>query len=208
MLTYYVVDDLRTAESQDGDAYSLLDRAIRAYRMPLSNRAKALCVRRDEETMDLVRCLPTTPRSPVGEDVLVLDFLDHPDWCSDRAVMLTARTLADKLYIRYCLFRGCLLPVPVTDKLPRNLQDKRLWSTVPSNPNTAVRWIDVAGVGRLSPAEFKRRYRSKDSAALFCPLVMRITAFVRKPNGRGKTLKLLPWEFHLMAKAQADEKSQ
>ena len=208
MLTYYVVDDLRTAEAQNGDAYTLLDRAVRAYRMPLSNRVKALKVCRDGETMDLVRCLPTAPRSPVGEDVLVLDFLDHPDWRSDRAVMLTARTVADKLYIRYCLFRGCLLPVPVTDKLPRNLQDKRLWGTVPSSPNTAVRWIDVAGVGRLSPAEFKRRYRSKDSAALFCPLILRITAFVRKPNGRCITLKLLPWEFHLMAKAQADEKSQ
>lgn len=203
MLTYYVVDDLQTAESQNGDAYTLLDRAIRAYRLPLSNRAKALKVRRGEETMDLVRCLPTVPRSPVGENVLVLDFLDNPDWRSDRAVMLTAQTLADKLHIRYCQFRGCLLPVPVMDKLPRNLQDKRLWGSVPGDPNTAIRWIDVAGVGRLSPAEFKRRYISKDSAAFFCPLVMRITAFVRKPNGRCKTLKLLPWEFHLMAKAQA-----
>ena len=30
MLTYYVVDDLRTAEARSGDAYTLLDRAVRA----------------------------------------------------------------------------------------------------------------------------------------------------------------------------------
>ena len=42
MLTYHVIDDLRSAEAQNGDAYTLLDRAVRAYRMPLSNRVKAL----------------------------------------------------------------------------------------------------------------------------------------------------------------------
>lgn len=143
----------------------------------------------------------------------MLDFLERPDWRSDRSVMLAARTLADKLHIRYCLFHGCLLPVPVTDRLPRNLRDKRLWGSVPGNPNTAVRWIDVAGVGRLSPAEFRRRYCSAVSLSLkntrpFYPLVLRITAFMRKPNGRCKTYKLLPWEFHLMAKARASTEHQ
>lgn len=208
MLAYYVVDNLQVAEPQNGETFTLLDRAIRAYRLPLSNRVKTLRVRRGAETMDLVRCLPTVPRSPVGEDVLVLDFLDHPGWRSDRAVRLTARTLVDKLHIRYCLFHGCLLPAPITDKLPRNLQGKRIWGTVPGDPNTAVRWIDVAGVGRLSPAEFRRRYLSRDSNAFSRPLVMRVTALVRKPNGWCKTIKLLPWEFHLMAKARIDTEAK
>lgn len=204
MLVYCVADDLQAVDPKDGGAYTLLDRAIRAYRLILSNRVKALRIRRGEETMDLVRCLTTNPHNPVGEDALVLDFLDCPGWRGDRAVMLAARTLADKLNIRYCLFRGCLLPVPVTDKLPRNLQDKRLWGSVPGDPYTAVRWLDVAGVGRLSPAEFRRRYRSDGSASYSYPLILRITAFVRKPNGRCKTLKLLPWEFHLLARAEAE----
>ena len=208
MMVYYVVDDLQAAGPQDGDSYTLLDRAVRAYRLILSNRIKALRVRRNGETIDLVRCVPTVPRNPVGEDAMVLDFLDSPGWWPDRAVMHTARTVADKLNIRYCLFHGCLLPVPVTDKLPRNLQGTRLWTSGPGTPSTAVRWIDVAGVGRLSPAEFRRRYCAATSAAFTYPLVTRITAAVRKPNGRRKTLKLLPWEFHLMARVPADAKSQ
>lgn len=203
MLTYYVIEDFLNEDTQDTAPFTLLDRAIRAYRLLLSNRTKALRVRRESEYIDLLQCLPTTPHDPVGEDALVLDFLDRPDWRSDRAVMLAARTLADKLHIRYCLFRGCLLPVPVTDKLPRNLVDKRLWESVPGNPLSSVRWIDVAGVGRLSPAEFRRRYLS-ENCAISPPLVMRLTAFLRHGNGRCKTHKLLPWEFHLLARAGSE----
>ena len=115
---------------------------------------------------------------------MVLDFLDRPDWRADRAVKLTARTLADKLHIRYCLFRRCILPVPVTDKLPRNLRDLRLC--------------------RLSPGEFRRRYRTQSGVSFTYPLVLRLTAHVRRPNGRCRDIKLLPWEFHLMARAREE----
>lgn len=239
MLAYQIVNDLCADDPRPGDVFTLLDRAIRAYRLILSDRGKALRVRRNGETMDLILCLPTNPRNPVREDVMVLDFLDRPDWRADRAVKLAARTLADKLHIRYCLFRGCILPVPVTDKLPRNLRDLRLWSTVPGDPATAVRWVEVAGVGRLSPGEFRRRYRVAASSASLAPpqagelahsaaspfptkpeerlcggpsgratfsypLVTRITAHVRRPNGRCRDIKLLPWEFHLMARAREE----
>jgi len=201
VLVYYVLEDFME-EAQEAAPFTLLDRAIRAYRLVLSNRPKALRARCGEEYIDLVRCLPTHPHDPVGEDAMCLDFLDDPDWRSDRALKAAARMLADKLNIRYCLFRGCLLPAPVTDKLPRNLADMRLWPTVPGQPATAVRWVDVAGVGRLSAAEFRRRYLLTGSAFASqraYPLVLRLTAYVRKPNGRCKTLKLLPWEFHLLA---------
>lgn len=204
MLAYQIVNDLCADDPRPGDVFTLLDRAIRAYRLILSDRGKALRVRRNGETMDLIRCLPTNPRNPVREDVMVLDFLDRPDWRADRAVKLTARTLADKLHIRYCLFRGCILPVPVTDKLPRNLRALRLWSTVPGDPATAVRWVEVAGVGRLSPGEFRRRYHFREGTSFTYPLVLRLTAHVRRPNGRCRDLKLLPWEFHLMARAREE----
>lgn len=240
MLAYQIVNDLCADDPRPGDVFTLLDRAIRAYRLILSDRGKALRVRRNGETMDLILCLPTSssqasypslsgyarklthsaapplptkpggrlcggPKcNPVREDVMVLDFLDRPDWRADRAVKLTARTLADKLHIRYCLFRGCILPVPVTDKLPRNLRDLRLWSTVPGDPATAVRWVEVAGVGRLSPGEFRRRYRTQSGVSFTYPLVLRLTAHVRRPNGRCRDIKLLPWEFHLMARAREE----
>lgn len=206
MLTYYAAEDLHAAESQDGGSYTLLDRAIRSYRLILSNKIKALRVDRNGESLDLVRCIPIHPHDSVGEDVMVLDFLDHPDWRADRAITHAARTLADKLHIRYCLFRGCVLPVPVTDKLPRNLRDLRLWSTVPGDPATAVRWVEVAGVGRLSPGEFRRRYRAREGTSFTYPLILRITAHIRRPNGRCRDLKLLPWEFHLMARAREEER--
>lgn len=206
MLTYHVVNDFCADGPQPSDVFTLLDRAIRLYRLVLSDRSKALRVGRNGETLDMVRCVLTNPCNPVREDVLVLDFLDHPDWRADRAIPHAARTLADKLHIRYCLFRGCVLPVPVTDKLPRNLRGLRLWPTVPGDPATAVRWVEVAGVGRLSPGEFRRRYRAQSGAAFSYPLVLRLTAHVRRPNGRCRDLKLLPWEFHLMARAREEER--
>ena len=206
MLTYYVMEDLHAAESQDGGSYTSLDRAIRSYRLILSNKIKSLRVGRNGESLDLVRCIPIHPHDSVGEDVMVLDFLDRPDWRADQAITHAARTLADKLHIRYCLFRGCVLPVPVTDKLPRNLRGLRLWPTVPGDPATAVRWVEVAGVGRLSPGEFRRRYRTQSGAAFSYPLILRLTAHIRRPNGRCRDLKLLPWEFHLMARAREEER--
>ena len=83
MLTYYVIEDLLNEDTQDTAPFTLLDRAIRAYRLLLSNRTKALRMRREDEYIDLVQCLPTTPRDPVGEDSLALDFLDRPDWRSE-----------------------------------------------------------------------------------------------------------------------------
>ena len=141
-----------------------------------------------------------------GEDVMVLRFLDFPIWKSDPNVMPIAQELASRLHIRYCLFRRCIIPVPDRDKLPRSLRNKFLWPDVPGDFNTAAQWIYVAGAGRLSPAEFKRRYG--DGSAFVYPLVVHISAFGVDKRGNYHSLQVSPWEFHQLVKRSKERISQ
>ena len=195
MLQFYVVDNLWKGTLDIHHFRSLPD-AIRAYRtLPAANR-KALGLQRGVDAIDLVQCLPLFPNDREGEDVMALRFLEFPLWKSDPQVMEMALDLASRLHIRYCLFRGCLLPVPDREKLPRALRDRYLWPDEPGDFNTAAQWIYVAGAGRLSAAEFKRRYCTGSSTAP--PLVTHISACGMDSRGNYKALQVSPWEFHLL----------
>ena len=189
MLQFYVVDNLWKGTLDIHHFRSLSD-AIRAYRtLPAANR-KALGVQRGADAIDLVQCLPLFPNDREGEDVMTLRFLEFPLWKSDPQVMEMALDLASRLHIRYCLFRGCLLPVPDREKLPRALRDRYLWPDEPGDFDTAAQWIYTAGVGRLPAAEFKRRYFvGASSASLVPPRTGELThsaasPLPTKPEGR------------------------
>ena len=111
------------------------------------------------------------------------------------------------LMIRYCLFRGCLIPTPKKKALSRGLREKYLWPDVPGDFNTSIYWIDVAGVGKLSAAEFKKRYW-QDNAVLLYPLVLRIGACGMTRHGRYVALEVTPWEFHLLARCSKERLDQ
>lgn len=193
MLQFYVVDNLWREKLNIAHFHHLPD-AVAAYRaLPASNR-KALGVQHGVQAIDLVQCLPLFPHDQEGEDVLVLRFLEFPMWKSDPKVMPAAQDLASRLHIRYCLYQRCLIPAPDKDKLPRNLRNKFLWPDVPGELLTAVQWIYVAGVGRLSPAEFKRRYNA--NSPFVYPLVVHISAFGADKRGNYHSLQVSPWEFH------------
>ncbi len=157
MFQFYVVDNLWQGTLNTAHFHCLPD-AVRAYReLPAANR-KALGIQRGVDAIDLVQCLPLFPSDREGEDVMVLRFLEYPLWKSDPQIMEAAQELASRLHIRYCLFRRCIIPVPDRDKLPRALRGKYLWPDEPGDFATAAQWIYVAGAGRLSALEFKRRY--------------------------------------------------
>ena len=206
MLQFYVVDNLWKGTLDIHHFRSLSD-AIRAYRtLPAANH-KALGVQRGADAIDLVQCLPLFPNDREGEDVMTLRFLEFPLWKSDPQVMEMARDLASRLHIRYCLYRHCIIPAPDRDKLPRALRDRYLWPDEPGDLNTAAQWLYVAGAGRLSAAEFKRRFRASQDAAQY-PLVTHISAHGMYGRGNYKSLQVSPWEFHLLARRSQERLDQ
>ena len=138
---------------------------------------------------------------------MTLRFLEFPLWKSDPQVMEMARDLASRLHIRYCLYRHCIIPAPDRDKLPRALRDRYLWPDEPGDLNTAAQWLYVAGAGRLSAAEFKRRFRASQDAAQY-PLVTHISAHGMDGRGNYKSLQVSPWEFHLLARRSQERLDQ
>ena len=154
-----------------------------------------------------MQCLPLFPNDREGEDVMTLRFLEFPLWKSDPQVMEMARDLASRLHIRYCLYRHCIIPAPDRDKLPRALRDRYLWPDEPGDLNTAAQWLYVAGAGRLSAAEFKRRFRASQDAAQY-PLVTHISAHGMYGRGNYKSLQVSPWEFHLLARRSQERLDQ
>ena len=172
--------------------------AIRAYKALPMNSRKVLGVEAEGRSADLARCVPVSPGDEEGEDVIVLDYL-HSGFTSSRPTILqAAQDLADCLRVRYCIYRGCLLQVPTTDKLPKSLRGRCLWPAEPGKFETAIQWIKVVGVGSLSPTEFKRRFRSDESAASAYPLVLRLNVHSRTEDGRFCSLDVTPWEFMLL----------
>ena len=198
MHQFYVVDDLRQGELNIAHFDRLRD-AVRAYMALPTANWKALGVQDGGDAVDLIRRVPTRPRDPDGEDVMVLEILEHPMWASRPSLLVTAQDLASRFAVRYCLCRDCLLPVPTRGTLPKRLRDKRLWPSVPGKYETAVHWIEVAGVGTLSLAEFKRRYPA-DHPAPYFPLILRLSAHGQNKNGSYCALKVTPWEFHLLVR--------
>ena len=158
MLQYYVMDDTRR-DKLSIVHFSRLRDAVRVYKDLSGSSYKALGIMDGGEAVDLILRLPLRPGEPPGEDVLDLGFLERGGWKSKPGLMNAIHELAACLMVRYCLFRGCLIPAPKKKALPRGLREKYLWPDVPGDFNSSVYWIDVAGVGRLSPAEFKRRFR-------------------------------------------------
>ena len=205
MLQFYVVDNLWQGTLNTAHFHCLSD-AVRAYReLPAANR-KALGVQRGVDAIDLVQCLPLFPDDREGEDVMVLRFLEYPLWKSDPQIMETAQELASRLHIRYCLFRRCIIPVPDRDKLPRPLRGRYLWPDEPGDFATAAQWIYVAGAGRLSALEFKRRYMDVNSVQY--PLVVHIGAHGMDSRGNYKALQVTPWEFHLLIQRSKEHVDQ
>ena len=206
MLQYYVMDDTRRDRLSIVHFFQLRD-AVRTYKDLPDDARKVLGVMDGSRAVELILRLPLRPGEPPGEDVLDLGFLEDGGWKSKPGFMTAVHELAVCLMVRYCLFRGCLIPAPKKKALSRGLREKYLWPDVLGDFNTAIHWIEVAGVGRLSPAEFRKRYRQGDDA-LFHPLVLRIGACGMTRHGRYAALEVTPWQFHLLVRRSRERLDQ
>lgn len=205
MLQFYVVDDPQRGRL-DIAHFNRLPDAVRAYQALPKTGRKALGVQDGGDAVDLVQCLPILPGDHDGENVMVLEILEHPMWKSDPRLMAVAQGLVSRLHIRYCLFQNCIVPAPDKDKLPRTLRNKYLWPDEPGDFRSAAQWIYVAGAGRLSPAEFKTRYDG--NGAFSYPLVVHISAFGVDKWGNYHSLQVTPWQFHLLVRRSKERLGQ
>ena len=206
MIQYFIIDNL-SANKLSVTHFSQPRDAVRAYKDLPDANYKALGVRDGSDVAELIVRLPLRSGEPPVEDVLDLGFLERDGWKSKPGFMAAVHELAVYLMIRYCLFRGCLIPAPKKNVLPRGLREKYLWPDVPGKFSTSIHWIDVAGVGRLSTAEFKKRYRN-GATSLSYPLVLRLGACGMTRHGRYLDLDVTPWEFHLLARRSRERLDQ
>ena len=202
-LSYYTIDDLRLGHDPEGNSGWRQTRhldgrdALEQYRGLPDTAVKVLGVSSGEQDVELIRRLPVDTGSTIDEDVLVLDFFALPLWKKEEGVIRLARELVSQLDIRYCLTGDRLVPAPGSRGTDKRLKDKYLWPDVPNIPESAIRWLYLAGVGWVSPGEVKRRFPSPETTYRY-PVITRYKADGVTKGGTFLPLELSHWEYKML----------
>ena len=202
-LSYYTIDDLRLGYDPQGEKgwrqSCFLDfrDTLEQYRSLPDDAVKVIGVSNGEQDVELVRRLPADDGS--RENVLVLDFLALPLWKKEEGVIVSVRELVDVLDIRWCLSVDRLIPPPGERALSKRLKDKYLWPDVPGIPESAVRWLYLAGVGWISPTELKRRYPTPEQSFHY-PAIIKYRVDGVTADGTFAPLEVSPWEYMMLAR--------
>ena len=99
--------------------------------------------------------------------------------------------------IRYGLHEFTLFPLHRKSERQMAKRNFRLLNVEGSH--SPIRWIYVAGVGWLSPEEFKKRYIPPKSSDFQYPLVMKYRVDAVNKDGRILLLEIAPRDFERMA---------
>ena len=150
-----------------------------------------------DQSLELVRHVFADMDSTVQEDVLVLDFLGLPLWKKEETVICLAKELVAQLNIRYCLAVERLVPPPAEKTSTQWLEGKFLWPNTPGAPESAIRWLYLAGTGWISPTELKRRYPAPEQTCRY-PLITRYRVDGVASDGIFVPLDLSHWEYKLL----------
>lgn len=202
---YYVLPDLRALwerrprEDWGLTEHGLLTDALAHYWALPRQGIKSLGVFQKGEALELARRLPLFPEDREGEDVLVVPQDPGPAWSGQRVQNLLTQC-GEILRARYELEDRRLLPVPRGCKLPPRLADKYLWFHE-EKPAKSIRWLYVAGLGWLSPAEFQRRYGALDDRSPCYPLVVKYRADGVTDQGGYAPLEVEPAGYGISARA-------
>lgn len=196
--SYYTINDLRKGHDEKGVTGWRQDRfldrkgALLHYRHIPDTGVKALGISDGEHDVDLIRCVPLFPGDKTGEDVLDLSFLTVFEGKEKAHAAELAGEWVRLLNVCYCLDVDRLIPAPSSANL-KDLEGKYLWPNRSDDPETALRWIRVAEIGWLSPAEFKRRYPPNGDFSY--PLVLKCRAEGVTESGDYCGLEVTPYEF-------------
>lgn len=202
-LTYYNIDDLRLGQRRlDGPGWRLMEftrrlDAFRDYQSLNIGNIKVLGVTNGIQALDLVRCVPVFSEHKTCEDVLVMDYKNLPFWCRKPTVKQLAEECIETFQIRYGLHEFTLFPL--RRKPEREIAKRSFRLLNVEGSHSPIRWIYVAGVGWLSPEEFKRRYIPPKGNDFQYPLVMEYRVDAVNKDGRILLLEIAPRDFERMA---------
>lgn len=202
-LTFYTIDDLRLGQRRSGgpgwqlSEFGRQSEAFRHYRSLDAGKIKVLGVTNGVQALDLMRCVSVFPEDKTGEDVLVMDYIHLPVWCKNIAVTQLAQECIEAFRIRYGLHQFTLFPL--RQKNEKRAARKKFKLINVEGSDSPIRWIYVAGVGWLSPAEFKKRYFPPKSGGFSYPLIMKYRVDAVNKDGRILLLEIAPRDFERMA---------
>ena len=162
-LSYYTIDDMslpRKGMLRKGwsvQHFDNLEEAIRSYREISLSKDKRLGLTDSIHTLELVRCVPLFSFDTAGEDILASDYRQYPLWADLPEAKYATQTCIKQFSLRYQFCSDAIMPLPRSNRLPKHLRDKYLWLSINHDPDSAIRWVYIAGTGWVSLEEWKRR---------------------------------------------------
>ena len=155
MMTYYTIDDLRLPPKRPFhrgwtmERFPTLAEALAWYRVLPASGIKSLGMTSGVHVLELVRCLPLFPGDSEGENVLASCPQELPLWAGEPESIQASETCISALSLRYQLDGTMITPIPPPHGLPKELRDKYLWLSERDGQKTAIRWVYIAGTGRI-----------------------------------------------------------
>ena len=178
-----------------------LEEAIRSYREISLSKDKRLGLTDSIHTLELVRCVPLFSFDTAGEDILASDYRQYPLWADLPEAKYATQTCIKQFSLRYQFCSDAIMPLPRSNRLPKHLRDKYLWLSINHDPDSAIRWVYIAGTGWVSLEEWKRRASSH-------PLVLKFRADGLTERGDYCYLEIEPWEYDLLVRRTLERLDQ
>lgn len=206
-LSYYTIDDMslpRKGMLRKGwsvQHFDNLEEAIRSYREISLSKDKRLGLTDSIHTLELVRCVPIFSFDTEGEDILASDYRQYPLWANLPEAKYATQTCIKQFSLRYQFCSDAIMLLPRSNRLPKHLRDKYLWLSINHDPDSAIRWVYIAGTGWVSLKEWKRRASSH-------PLVLRFRADGLTERGDYCYLEIEPWEYELLVRRTLERLDQ
>ena len=201
--SFYTIDDLRlgcqgkNAPGWQLSQFSTWQEALEHYNALPKSGIKELGATTGVQILTLVRRLPLQPEAQDGEDVLMANALTLTVW-RGIPVQEAVQALIQQLRIRYCLDDEQVIPMPAPEAPPYLLDDTYLWLNQDDEAASAIQWVNVAGIGWVTPAELRRRYPAPGQDFRY-PLVTLYRVDGMTESGAFSPLEVTPWQYqHLV----------
>ena len=196
---YYTIDDMSLSRKgllRKGwtiQHFDTLEEAICAYKEIPPSKDKRLGLTDSIHTLELVRCVPLFSFDTAGEDILASDYRQYPLWADLPEAKSATQDCIKQFNLRYQFCSDAIMPLSRSNRLPKHLRDKYLWLSINHDPDSAIRWVYIAGTGWVSLEEWKRRASSH-------PLVLKFRADGLAEHGDYCYLEIEPWEYELLVR--------
>lgn len=173
------------------EQFLTLAHALIRYRELSATGVKVLGLTDGVQALELVKCLPLSPRGREGESVLAAGLQMESFWAQVPEVGRAVERCVADLGIRYAVDGNIIVPVPSPKGLPEALQDKYLWLNIAGDTRSAIHRVYVSGRG-WGPLSIL------DRQLIPMPLVLKYQADGINEDGTYFPLEVEPWEYELL----------